>query len=108
MRSTKAILTAISAAAIFAEPGARIASAAQEEGRTERVQLAKGATSTAIKGQVKGHQYVDYQLRAGAGQMCLDAEPLRCARNESNPLAWLDFFDADSRLVAHDAPPRAR
>jgi len=36
--------------------------------KTETIQFAKGATSTVIKGQVKGYRYVDYQVRAGAGQ----------------------------------------
>jgi hypothetical protein len=38
------------------------------EARSERVHFAKGATSTVIKGQVKGDRYIDYQVRAGAGQ----------------------------------------
>ena len=36
--------------------------------RSERVQFAAGAESTLIKGQVKGRHYVDYLVRAGAGQ----------------------------------------
>ena len=44
------------------------AAAAESDGRTERVHFAKGATSTVIKGQIKGYRYVDYQVRAGAGQ----------------------------------------
>lgn len=42
--------------------------AADHDGRSERVQFARGATSTVIKGQIKGHHYIDYQVRAGAGQ----------------------------------------
>jgi hypothetical protein len=34
----------------------------------ERVQFAKGATSTVIKGRLKGDPIVDYLVRAGAGQ----------------------------------------
>jgi hypothetical protein len=36
--------------------------------RIEAVHFTKGATSTVIKGQVKGDNFVDYHLRAGAGQ----------------------------------------
>lgn len=32
------------------------------------VQLAKGKSSTVIRGRIVGRQYIDYQLRAGAGQ----------------------------------------
>lgn len=36
--------------------------------RSEPAHFTKGATSTVIKGQIKGDHYVDYQVRAGAGQ----------------------------------------
>jgi hypothetical protein len=36
--------------------------------RSEVVHITKGATSTVIKGQIKGDRYVDYQVRARAGQ----------------------------------------
>jgi hypothetical protein len=36
--------------------------------RSEPVQFTKGISSTVIKGQIKGDHYVDYQVRAGAGQ----------------------------------------
>jgi hypothetical protein len=32
------------------------------------VRLPKGATSTVVRGQIKGDRYVDYHVRAGAGQ----------------------------------------
>jgi hypothetical protein len=41
---------------------------ANSDARIEQVQFARGANSTVIKGQLKGHQFVDYRLRAGAGQ----------------------------------------
>lgn len=41
---------------------------AKDEIRTERVQFAKGATSAAIKGRLKGYSGVDYLVRGGAGQ----------------------------------------
>jgi hypothetical protein len=37
--------------------------------------------------------------------MRLYAAPLQAASSDSNPLARLDFFDADGRLVARDVPP---
>jgi len=36
--------------------------------RAEKVRFAEGATSTVIKARLKGYQYVDYRLPAGAGQ----------------------------------------
>jgi len=36
--------------------------------RTERVQFAKGKTSTTIEGRISGYETVDYKLRARAGQ----------------------------------------
>jgi len=36
--------------------------------RQQQVQFKKGATSTTLKGKIKGDQIVDYQLRAGVGQ----------------------------------------
>ena len=42
--------------------------AAAEDGRSERLRFAKGASTTVTKGQIKGYQYVDYLLRGSAGQ----------------------------------------
>jgi len=53
---------------ILVEPVAGTAASADPDRRSERVYFAKGATSTVIKGQVKGDHYIDYQMRAGAGQ----------------------------------------
>ena len=36
--------------------------------RSEPIHFTKGASSTVSKGQIKGDHYVDYQVRAGAGQ----------------------------------------
>ena len=44
----------------------------------------------------------------GAEPMRLYATPLQPARSDSNPLARLDFFDADGRLVARNVAPRTR
>ncbi len=62
------ILAVIIFALFLAQPVAAGAASADPERRSERVHFAKGATSTVIKGQIKGYQYVDYRLRAGAGQ----------------------------------------
>jgi hypothetical protein len=62
------ILPAIVAALLVFLPVASSAASADPDRRSDRVHFAKGATSTVIKGQVKGYQYVDYRLRAGAGQ----------------------------------------
>ena len=59
-------MTTIALALILIPPVAGYAFAPDTS--TEQVHFAKGATSTVIKGQVKGYQYVDYRLRAGAGQ----------------------------------------
>lgn len=58
------LLTA--AFAVLAAPVAR--AAADPERRVEQVQFAKGSSSTVIKGRITGHDHVDYQIRAGAGQ----------------------------------------
>lgn len=42
---------------------------AAQTNRTERVQFAKGASSTVIKGEVKGSSVIDYVLKASAGQV---------------------------------------
>ncbi len=63
----KQSIAAVTAALVLVQPIAA-AGAVEAERRAERVQLAKGATSTVIRGQVKGRQFVDYRLRAGAGQ----------------------------------------
>jgi hypothetical protein len=64
----KAIITAIAAVLILNSPAASYAVAETQDGRNERVHFAKGATSTVIKGQIKGDRDIDYQVRAGAGQ----------------------------------------
>ena len=59
-------VTGIAVALMLVQPVAGYAIA--PDASSERVQFAKGATSTVIKGQVKGYRYIDYQVRAGAGQ----------------------------------------
>jgi hypothetical protein len=41
---------------------------AEENIRRQPIAFAKGATAATVKGSIKGHQVVDYQLRAAAGQ----------------------------------------
>lgn len=43
--------------------------AAQTEGRIERIQFPHGANSTTISGEIKGYDYVDYRIHASAGQV---------------------------------------
>ncbi|MGB8148688.1 MAG: hypothetical protein WCF00_09925, partial [Azonexus sp.] len=64
----KAILAGIATLLLLAQPLTGAATSADPDRRSEAVHFAKGATSTVIKGQVKGYHYVDYQIRAGAGQ----------------------------------------
>ena len=59
-------VTGIAVALMLVQPVAGCAIA--PDARSERVQFAIGATSTVIKGQIKGYRFVDYQVRAGAGQ----------------------------------------
>ena len=62
------ILIALATALILIQPLFVIAAPADPDRRSERVEFAKGENSAVIKGQVKGYRYVDYQVRAGAGQ----------------------------------------
>jgi len=58
---------AIVAALLLVEPVTGTVVAAQP-GSTERVQFSQGATSTVIKGKIKGDGDIDYLVRASAGQ----------------------------------------
>jgi|WetSurMetagenome_2_1015567.scaffolds.fasta_scaffold71785_2 hypothetical protein len=62
------ILLAIAAVLMVVQPTVGIAATADSGARSESVHFTKGATSTVIKGQVKGDHYIDYQVRASAGQ----------------------------------------
>ncbi|MGB7501669.1 MAG: hypothetical protein WBM25_04660 [Azonexus sp.] len=62
----KALL--VVAVALLLVPPVVAPAAVADLGRTEYVQFARGAISTVIKGQVKGDHYIDYQVRASAGQ----------------------------------------
>lgn len=69
----------VAAALMFAAVQPAVAAEAPPAGRVEKVQFANGAATTAIRGELKGEQYVDYQLRGGAGQT------LTVALKPSNP-----------------------
>jgi hypothetical protein len=62
--------------------------------RTERVKFAKGATSAVIKGQVKGYGYVDYLVRAGAGQT------ITVSLKVSNRMNYFNVLPPGSKDVA--------
>lgn len=50
--------------------------AQQSDSRQEVVQFQKGSTHASLKGQIKGYERVDYQVRARAGQsMTVDFKP---------------------------------
>lgn len=46
-----------------------VAPAADAERTVKKVHFAEGRSTAVIKGEVKGYHYVDYRLRAGAGQI---------------------------------------
>ena len=58
-----------------------------EDGRSERVRFAKGASSAVIKGQVRAYHYVDYLVHAGAGQTLSVAMTTGNGANYFNVLA---------------------
>lgn len=87
------IVTAILATFLIAQPFAG-AAAADPDRRSEHIRFAKGATSTVIEGQIKGYHYVDYQLRAGAGQT------LSVEMQTSNGANYFNILPPGSRDVA--------
>lgn len=74
------LLLAISIAVFTAQAGA-------EDGRSERLRFAGGASSTVIKGKIQGYHYVDCLVRAGAGQTLSVALKLGNAANYFNLIA---------------------
>jgi len=87
-------ITIIAAALLLAQPVAGGTTSADPDRRSERVHFAKGATSTVIKGQVKGYHYVDYQVRAGAGQT------LSVGLESSNASSYFNILPPGSGDVA--------
>jgi hypothetical protein len=59
--------------------------------RQEKVQFARGASSAAIKGQIKGDATVDYVVRAAAGQT------LSVKLQETNPQNYFNVMPPDSK-----------
>lgn len=75
--------------------GAPGAQAAPDADRiVKAVALPKGSSSTVIQGAVKGRQYVDYQLRAGAGQL------LKVKLASANGSVSFNLLPPESRDVA--------
>jgi len=73
-------------------PGAY--AAADSERRVEQVRFEAGRSSIVIKGSVKGYHYVDYQLRAGAGQT------LRASMHGSNGANYFNIISPGAGEVA--------
>jgi hypothetical protein len=84
----------IAVALLLVPPVAGAAAFADPDRGSETVHFAKGATSTAIKGQIKGDNYVDYQVRAGAGQT------LNVGMESSNAFSYFNILPPGSRDVA--------
>jgi len=63
--------------------------------RVEAVQFAKGATTVAISGELKGDQYIDYRVRGGANQtlaVTLKASNLQNYFNINPPGTEMSMF----------------
>lgn len=88
------ILTALAAAVLLVQPVAGAAVSADSDRRSERVHFARGTASTVIKGQIRGYRYVDYQMRAGAGQA------LSIEMQTSNAASYFNILPPDSGDVA--------
>lgn len=58
----------VTVASLFVLTDAAAAAESPRNGRSEPVQFARGATTTAISGELKGEQYVDYRVQGGANQ----------------------------------------
>jgi len=54
--------------AVLALAAPAVLAAADSERTVQDVKFAKGASTATLKGRVAGYSYVDYRLRAGAGQ----------------------------------------
>jgi hypothetical protein len=73
---------------------APLAQAADNERTVKTVQFDKGRSSTTIKRSIKGYNYVDYQLRAGAGQT------LKVSMKGSNGANYFNVLPPGSNDVA--------
>lgn len=81
----------LSAAAVVA---VSVPAIAQAPVRIERVQFARGASSTLVRGSIKGYQIVDYVLSARAGQT------MTASLNSANRSAYFNVLPPGSRDVA--------
>jgi hypothetical protein len=90
----KRLLATIAAALLLVLPVVGAAASTDPDHRAERVRFAKGATSTVIKGQIKGDRYIDYQVRAGAGQT------LSVEMKTGNASSYFNILAPDSGDVA--------
>ena len=59
---------ALAASALVAMGAIAVPAAAQDHGRTERVQFARGTSSATLRGNVHGYDSVDYVVGARRGQ----------------------------------------
>lgn len=64
----KRVIVTIAAALILAQPLVASAAPGDPDRRSELVHFTKGASSTVVKGRIKGYRYIDYVVRAAAGQ----------------------------------------
>lgn len=78
------LVVVFTGATIAADPGIR----------SERLQFDKGATSTSVKGQLKGSSDVDYLVRASAGQT------ITISLNKSNNSSCFNLLPPGSKDVA--------
>ncbi|GLK42815.1 hypothetical protein [Novosphingobium sp. NRRL B-2648] len=81
----------LSAAAAIA---VSVPAVAQAPVRSERVQFARGASSTLLRGTIKGYQTIDYLLSARAGQT------MTASLSSSNRSAYFNVLPPGSRDVA--------
>ena len=89
----KFIPAATAVALVFAQ--ALVGAAAEDAGiRQEKVRFARGASSTVIKGQLKGRAMVDYTVRAAAGQT------LTVELQKSNPQNYFNVLPPGPTGVA--------
>lgn len=70
------------------------AATAQEAPRVVPVQFAAGTSSATLKGQVRGHEAIDYRLRARAGQT------LEVELRASNSSTYFNLIAPDAGDVA--------
>ena len=68
--------------------------AADAERTVKPVQFAKGSSTASLKGRITGYNYVDYQLRAGAGQK------IQAGMQASNRAGYFNLLPPGSNDVA--------